>query len=108
MPALAASASVRGELANAALLGDVDPGEQILPTRVVGHLEGGAPDSVRDLAVAVNGRIQAVGRSFRLRGRRFEYFSLIVPESALRSGRNSLQLLEVRPGGGLVSLLRTG
>ena len=108
VPALAASASVRGELANAALLGDVDPGEQILPTRVVGHLDGGAPASVRDLAVAVNGRIQAVGRSFRLRGRRFEYFSLIVPETALRSGRNSLQLLEVRPGGGLVSLLRTG
>ncbi|MGH2803024.1 MAG: hypothetical protein ACRDL4_08265, partial [Thermoleophilaceae bacterium] len=67
---------------------------------------GGHPGAERDLAVAVNGRIRAVGRSFHLGRRPSEYFSLIVPESALRTGRNSLMLLEVRPGGELASLLQ--
>jgi hypothetical protein len=55
--------------------------------------------------VAVNGRIRAVGRSFHLRGRPAELFSLIFPERALHRGDNRLQLLEVEPDGGLVSLL---
>jgi hypothetical protein len=91
-------------MANAALAADVDPAEEILPTRVTGRLVGGRPGAMRDLAVAVNGRIRAVGRSFRLRGRRAEYFSLLVPESALRAGANEVQLLEVRPGGELARL----
>ena len=59
---------------------------------------------MRDLAVAVNGRIEAVGRSFHLRGRRTEFFSLLVPESALRRGRNHVEVLEVRPDGTLARL----
>jgi hypothetical protein len=101
----APAADVRGELANAALLDHVDPRDPILPTRVAGRIEGGPPGAVRDLAVAVNGRIRAVGRSFHLRGRRPEFFSLIFPESALRRGANRLDLLEVRPAGELRSLL---
>jgi hypothetical protein len=54
--------------------------------------------------VAVNGRVRAVGRSFHLRGRRRELFSLIFPERALHRGDNRLQLLEVKPGGELVVL----
>lgn len=102
---LPASHQVRGELANAALLGHVDPRETLFPTRVVGRLEGSLPGATRDLAVAVNGRIRATGRSFRLRGRRREFFSLIVPESALRPGANRLELIEVQPGGRMASLL---
>jgi hypothetical protein len=45
-----------------------------------------------------------VGRSFHLRGRQSELFSLIFPERALRRGDNRLQLLEVEPDGRLVSL----
>jgi hypothetical protein len=101
-----ASGGVHAELANAALLADVRPSERILPTRVAGRVEGGPPGAVRDLAVAVNGRIRAVGRSFHLRGREQEYLSLMVPETALRRGRNHLELLEVRPGGALVRLAR--
>jgi hypothetical protein len=104
--ALAPSATVHGELANAELLGHVDPRASILPTRVTGRLLGSPPGAVRDLAVAVNGRIMAVGRSFHLRGRRPEFFSLIVPETALPRGSNRLELLEVRPDGRLTSLLR--
>jgi hypothetical protein len=47
-----------------------------------------------------------VGRSFRLRGRATEFFSLMVPESALRPGRNSVALLEVRGDGSLAALPR--
>ena len=103
--AIARSSGVHGELANAGLLADVRPSERILPTRVTGRLQGSPPGAARDLAVVVNGRIRAVGRSFHLRGRRPEFFSLMVPESALRRGRNRLELLEVQPDGGLVSLL---
>jgi Sulfatase len=93
------------DMVHARLLNRVDPRGPVVPTRVVGQINGSAPGDVRDLAVAVNGRIRAVGRSFRLRGRPFERFSLIFPERALRPGDNRLQLLEVRPDGGLASLL---
>jgi hypothetical protein len=104
--ALPRSGEVHGELAvNAGRLDEVDPRGPIVPTRVVGRIEGSGPGAVRDLAVAVNGRVWAVGRSFHLRGRPSELFSLIVPERALHRGDNRLQLLEVEPDGGLVSLL---
>ena len=99
------SGAVRGELANAELLERVDPRAPILPTRVTGRIEGSPPRAVRDLAVAVNGRIRAVGRSFHLRGQPQEFFSLMVPERALRRGDNRVELLEVQPDGRLVSLL---
>jgi hypothetical protein len=95
---------VEGELVHARLLDDVDPAEAVLPTRIGGRIEGGPAGALRDLAVAVNGRIEAVGRSFRLRGSSPELFSIMVPESALRPGRNALELLEVRPDGSLALL----
>jgi hypothetical protein len=86
----------------------VTPGAELLPTRVAGRLGRGRPGVLRDLAVAVNGRIRAVGRSFRLRFRPYEYFSFVVPEDSLRPGRNSVEVFEVKPGGGLASLARVG
>ncbi|MEA2419369.1 MAG: hypothetical protein QOE60_1575 [Thermoleophilaceae bacterium] len=99
-----AAGTARAQVANADLVADVDPSAQIVPTRVTGRLPGTPPGTMRDLAVAVNGRIRAVGRSFHLRGRRTEFFSLLVPESALRAGRNDVQVLEVGPGGSLARL----
>ena len=54
----------------------------------------------------MDGRIRATGRSFRLRGRPYEYYSLIVPEESLRPGRNRIELFEVRPDGRLAPLYR--
>ncbi|MBD0283618.1 MAG: hypothetical protein ICV69_15715, partial [Thermoleophilaceae bacterium] len=96
----------RATVANAKLLRDVARADELLPTRVAGTLGRGRPGKLRDLAVAVNGRIRAVGRSFRLRRRPTEYFSLLVPEDALRPGRNVVELFEVRPRGALVRLAR--
>ena len=98
------SPTVRAQLANARLLRNVSRSHAILPTRLAGQLRGGRVGELRDVAAAVNGRIAAVGRSFRLNGRPTEFFSLMVPESALRAGRNSVRLLEVRSDGSLAAL----
>jgi hypothetical protein len=69
-----------------------------VPTLVTGELTGDVPGAERDLAIAVDGRIAAVGRSFHLVRPEHEYFSLLMPESALRTGANRLELFEVREG----------
>lgn len=98
------SAALRARVANSTLFEDVDRTASLLPTRVAGRIYGSVAGEVRDLALVLNGRIAAVGESFRLRGHSREFFSFMVPPSALRDGRNSVELLEVRPDGSLVSL----
>ena len=51
----------------------------VAPTLVTGELTGDAPGTERDLAVAVNGRVAAVGRSFHLVQPEHEYLSLLMP-----------------------------
>ena len=104
-----AATGVRAVVANSDLLRDVRRDDPILPTRITGRLDGASRDGLRDLALAVNGRIRAVGRSFRLRRRSAEFFSFVVPESALRRGANRIELFEVEGGGRrLISLGRVG
>jgi hypothetical protein len=93
-------------VANVDLLDDVNPAGEIVPTRVTGSIEGGRGARLRDVAVAVNGRIRATGRSFRLRGKPAERFSMVVPEESLRRGPNEIELFEVRPDGRLAPLYR--
>jgi hypothetical protein len=82
----------------------VDPGSGRVPANVIGWLDGGRFPG-RDLAVAVNGRIAAVGQSFKPMGGRLRLeFSLLVPESAFRPGFNDVRLYEVRDGQDLVEL----
>jgi hypothetical protein len=101
-------AGARASVANAGLVRHVNPADELLPTRVEGRLGRGRPGTLRDLAVAVNGRIRAVGRSFRLRFRPNEFFSFVVPEGSLRPGHNVIEVLEVKPGGTLTPLTRVG
>jgi hypothetical protein len=72
----------------------------IVPAHVTGRLTGGS-QGLRDLAVAVNGRIAAVGRSFRLRGHAGEHFAFMVPEDTLGEGHNSVEVFEVGKRGSL-------
>ena len=74
--------------------GSVTPRSGFVPSVVAGDVLGGG-DGVRDLAVAVNSRIEAVGRSARAPG---ELFSMLVPEASLRPGRNEIEVFEVRSG----------
>jgi hypothetical protein len=96
--------TVTAQVAGASRLDEVDRGATFFPTRVTGPLRGLASGEHRDLALAVNGRIRAVGRSFDLWVKRREFFSFMVPETTLRTGRNRVELFEVRPDGSLVRL----
>jgi hypothetical protein len=71
----------------------VRPGSGIVPSHLVGRIEGGMPGGGRVIAVALNGRIAATGRTFTLEGANVEQFSLLIPERRFREGRNRLVLL---------------
>jgi hypothetical protein len=79
----------------------VDLAAEYVPARLTGHISGGEGEAPRDLAVSVNGRIVAVARSFLFEGE--ERVSVLVPESALRSGANDVELYWVtrKPANGL-------
>ena len=55
--------------------------------------------------MAVNGRIEAVGRTFHLRGSSKESYALMVPEAALKPGRNTVELYEVTAKGTKLQLI---
>jgi hypothetical protein len=97
----ASAASVQGSIAMVGELGHVRRTAGIVPAQIAGDLRGGAAGRKRDLAVAVNGRIEAVGRSFYLAGDRTEHYALMVPEESLHDGANVVEVYEVTPGGAL-------
>jgi hypothetical protein len=78
-----------------------------VPCQIAGRIHGSGPQRERAIAVAVNGRIEAVGRSFHLRGENVESYSVMVPEDALREGRNRVEVLEVARSGALALLARS-
>ena len=78
---------------------DFTPSTGHSPTWLTGTLTSdGRARTTRDLALAVNGRVAAVGRTFRLRGGTTDRFSLLVPEDELRPGRNDAALFVVESG----------
>lgn len=93
----------RAELRGRGSLRAYDPRSGFSPSHLVGQVRGSRPTGgreSRELAVAVNGRIAAVAESYRSRDGEDEYFSALVPESVLRTGRNAVELFEVTRGGG--------
>jgi hypothetical protein len=91
-------AGVRAALVWRAVYSNVRRRSGVVPTEIDGDLRGGRPGEKRDLAVAVNGRIEAVGRSFYLTGDSTEHFALSVPERSLREGANTVEVFEVLGG----------
>jgi len=79
----------------------------VVPCQIAGRIHGSDRQDERDLAIAVNGRIEAVGRSFHLKGERVESYSVMVPEDALREGSNTVEVLEVTDEGAMVLLARS-
>ena len=94
-PASAAGERLAVELSYAREYERIDPASGYIPTHVVGRVEdGGEPG--RDIAVAVNGKIVAVGNTFTLVvGDEGELISVMVPESVFREGRNRVEVLEL-------------
>jgi hypothetical protein len=68
---------------------------------VAGDVTGGRRGARRAVAVAVNGRIEAVGWSFHLDGDPAEHYSVMVPESTLHDGHNRVEVFEVARAGAL-------
>jgi Sulfatase len=99
--------SVRASIVGGAAMANVSRRSLVLPTQVAGPIRGARGRETRDLAVAVNGTIEAVGRSFHLRvparqsARAGESFAVMVPESSMRPGRNAVEVFEVVGGGKL-------
>jgi hypothetical protein len=90
--------SVRASIIEAATLRAVRASSALLPTQIGGPVRGGSPGARRDVAVAVNGRIEAVGRTFYLRRNPQEYFAVNVPEASLKPGRNTVEVFQVTRG----------
>jgi len=87
---------LRVQLVNAAEFRRVDLESSTVPVHVVGRVKQPGPH--RNVAIAVNGRIAAVSRSFKLATGGDELVAAMVPESAFRQGRNSVQVMEVTGG----------
>ena len=96
---------VRATIRYANEMRNVSPGSIVMPTQIGGPVEGGARGAKRDVAVAVNGRIEAVGRTFYLRNSSQESFAMMVPEIAMRPGRNTVEVFEVTGRGTALRLL---
>jgi hypothetical protein len=94
-PASAAGPPLDVDLAYKRDYANVGADPTYTPVHIVGRVNG--PDRhPRDIAVAVNGTIRAVGNTFKLAvGDDGELVSVIVPESAFRKGRNEVQVLQI-------------
>jgi len=104
---LRAARGVRATLSLARSYASVRRSSGVVPCEIAGRIRGSAPGTTRDIAVAVNGRIEAVGRSFHLRGEKVESYAVMVPEGSLHDGRNNVEVLAVPPSGRMALLARS-
>ena len=84
------------------LLDSVDRASGLVPSFLEGRVLP-AGDSA-ELALALNGRVAAVTRTFDQHGQ--TRFSALVPEDALRNGRNDVEVFAVEGSSGSVRLVR--
>ena len=93
-PASAAGDRLDVDLVSAGDYEDVDIDSGYLPNQVVGQVRSEG-ETGREIAVAVNGTIAAVGSTFELaEGDEGELVSVMVPPTAFRSGRNQVEVFE--------------
>ena len=94
---------VEAEIENADQLARVRRSSGFVPVRIFGRLRSGSVDSTAELAVAVNGRIEALTQVFRDGG---QSFRALVPEVSLREGANEVEVFLVLRSGARASLAR--
>ena len=78
---------------DSALLRDVDPSADVMPSLISGQLAAAGIGEPLHLAVSVNGRIQAVTQAYRQQ--ELMKFSALVPAAAFIPGRNPVDLFKV-------------
>jgi hypothetical protein len=87
-----AAATLNPELTKA--LRQVDPNGSFVPANLAGRVTGmgrGTP-----LALALNGKVAAVGWSAQLKGDKRVYFSFFAPPEKFQKGRNSARIYRIR------------
>src|SRR3954451_11400865 len=87
-----AKATLNSELRKA--LGTVDTKSSFVPANLAGRISG-APRGT-PLALALNGKVAAVGWSAQLKGDKRVYFSFFAPPEAFRDGRNSVKIYRIQ------------
>ena len=97
-----ATATLDGET----LFADVRLASGFVPARIVGSLDGRETSPGRAVAIAVNGQVAAVTRTF-VQARRAQ-FAALVPESAFVEGENDVEVFFVETGDGSLRLVRLG
>ena len=107
-PAPARGGGLRADIDARGRLRSVAPRSLFVPSHITGRVIGGRPGATRDVAVAVNGRVTAVQRSFYVKGSDVERISALVPESVLRPGANRVDVFEVSRASGELRLSRLG
>ena len=87
-------------------LRQLDPSSPVSHSRILGTIRHpGSELSCSDVAVAVNGRIEATTRTF-YRGERCERFSVLVPEPSLQPGENRVEVFLIDGTSGALVLRR--
>ncbi len=104
---VADEAGIAVEVDKARFLADVNLKGNFLPAHLKGAVYAGSGFAgPLDLAVALNGTICTVARSFDHAGGAGKWTALL-PESAFRQGKNELEVFIVRPDAGGLRLYRT-
>ena len=88
------------------LFADVRKASEFVPARITGEVDGVTLASGTPLAVAVDGRVSATTRAFVVDGR--SRFAVLVPESAFRESRNTVDVYAISSAGGRAALARLG
>ena len=82
----------------------MDPTSGFVPGEITGELPNGRPGGGRPIALALDGTIVAVGRTFSLASSAAESFEMIVPEAAFRRGMMEARVFEIVPRAGRLAL----
>jgi Sulfatase len=84
------------QIENRTLFDNVDPDAELLPNFVAGSLAGAGSRQL-DLAVGVNGKIEATTKTFTQEGQ--TRFAAFVPEDSLHRGKNAVDVFAIVSGG---------
>ncbi len=100
----AGSSQSKAAIAEPGAFANVDPKGTTIPIWVTAKVSGGSGPP-KDIAVAVNGTVRAVGNTFRLATGGGEIMGVLVPEGSFHKGKNDVEVYEVQAG---TRLLRMG
>ena len=100
-----AVSALRARLLDGALYEEVDTMAPVIPVRIGGTLSGDV-DGTEVLAVAVNGTVATLTRSYEVDGQ--GSFLAMVPPEHFVDGENDIEVFEVTTGGDLLTVVMSG